>query len=273
LTTAVPPHAAPLPQAVPELHAPSRWTAIDLLSDLHLQAGLPRTTAAWAQHLTATPAQAVILLGDIFEIWVGDDAAEPGSFEAECAAILREASRSKTLYFMAGNRDFLVGPDFLARCGVQALADPTVLVAFGQRWLLSHGDALCLDDVDYQAFRRQVRDPAWQQGFLAQPLAQRRELAARMRAASEARKREQGVEGYGDLDVQATLVWLAAAHSPALIHGHTHRPADHALPHGAQRHVLSDWDFDTPGPAARGDVIRLSAEGLRRVPVAPCEGA
>jgi UDP-2,3-diacylglucosamine hydrolase len=273
LTAAVPPHAAPLPQAVPELHAPSRWTAIDLLSDLHLQAGLPRTTAAWAQHLRSSPAQAVILLGDIFEVWVGDDAAEPGSFEAECAAVLHEASRSKTLYFMAGNRDFLVGPDFLARSGVQALADPTVLVAFGQRWLLSHGDALCLDDTDYQAFRRQVRDPAWQQGFLAQPLAQRRELAARMRAASEARKREQGVEGYGDLDLQATLAWLATTRSSTLIHGHTHRPADHALPRGAQRHVLSDWDFDTPGPAPRGDVLRLSAEGLRRVPVARPEAA
>jgi UDP-2,3-diacylglucosamine hydrolase len=273
LTAAVPPHAAPLPQAVPELHAPSRWTVIDLLSDLHLQAGLPRTTAAWARHLRSSPAQAVILLGDIFEVWVGDDAAEPGSFEAACEALLREVARSKTLYFMAGNRDFLVGPDFLARCGIQALADPTVLVAFGQRWLLSHGDALCLDDTDYQAFRRQVRDPAWQQGFLAQPLAQRRELAARMRAASEARKREQGVEGYGDLDLQATLAWLATTRSSALIHGHTHRPADHALPQGAQRHVLSDWDFDTPGPAPRGDVLRLSAEGLRRVPVARPEGA
>lgn len=261
------PSAGPLPQPVPELHAPSRWTSIDILSDLHLQAGLPGTTAAWARHLTTTTAQAVILLGDVFEVWVGDDAAEPGSFEAHCEAILREASRTRSLYFMAGNRDFLVGPDFLARCGVQALPDPTVLVAFGRRWLLSHGDALCLDDGEYQDFRRRVREPAWQQSFLAQPLAQRRELAARMRAASQQRKREQGLEGYGDLDKAATLDWLRATDAEALIHGHTHRPADHTLPEGRRRHVLSDWDFDTPGQPPRGEVLRLDAQGLQRVTV------
>jgi UDP-2,3-diacylglucosamine hydrolase len=257
---------------VPELHAPACWTAVDLLSDLHLQAGLPRTMAAWAQHLAATPAQAVILLGDIFDVWVGDDAAAPGSFEAQCAAILREAAGCKSLYFMAGNRDFLVGPDFLAHCGIQPLADPTVLVVFGRRWLLTHGDALCLDDVDYQAFRRQVRDPAWQQAFLAQPLARRRELAARMRAASEARKQAQGVEGYGDLDRTTLLAWLEATQCNALIHGHTHRPADHRLPSGRWRHVLSDWDCDTAGAPPRGDVIRLSVQGLQRLPVPRPEG-
>lgn len=273
MTAVVPERTAPLPEPVPELHAPSRWTAVDLLSDLHLQARLPRTLAAWARHLATSPAQAIILLGDIFEVWVGDDAAEPGSFEAQCEAVLREASHGRILYFMAGNRDFLVGADFLSRCGVQALPDPTVLVAFGQRWLLSHGDALCLDDTDYQAFRRQVRDPAWQQAFLARPLAQRRELAARMRTASEERRREHGLEGYGDLDADAMRAWLAAASSQVFIHGHTHRPADHLLPEGARRHVLSDWDFDTPGQAARGEVIRITAEGLQRVGVTPPEGA
>lgn len=259
--------SAPLPQPVPELHAPSHWTAIDILSDLHLQAGLPATMAAWAHHLHTAPVQAVILLGDVFELWVGDDAAEAGSFEAHCAALLQEVSRTKALYFMPGNRDFLVGPDFLARSGVQALSDPTVLVAFGRRWLLSHGDALCLDDGDYQAFRRQVRDPAWQQAFLAQPLAQRRAVATRMRATSERRKREQGFDGYGDLDPAATLQWLRACQAHALIHGHTHRPGDHPLPDGRLRHVLSDWDFDDPHHAPRGEVLRLQAEGLRRVTV------
>jgi UDP-2,3-diacylglucosamine pyrophosphatase LpxH len=155
--------------AFAELRAPPLWQAIDFLSDLHLSQSTPRTFEALATHLRCTDADAVLVLGDLFEVWVGDDARHDG-FEAECAAMLAEASAHRFIGFMAGNRDFLVGADMLRHCGVVRLADPTVLVAFGQRTLLTHGDALCLSDVDYQAFRAQVRDPAWQRQFLAMPL-------------------------------------------------------------------------------------------------------
>ena len=137
-----------------ELHSPPHWRVVDFISDLHLQASEPETFEAWAQYMAHTPADAVLILGDLFEVWVGDDAAlEPTSFEARCAAVLCSTAQTKAVYFMHGNRDFLVGPDFLQACQVTGLDDPTALNFAGQRWLLSHGDALCLDDVDYLQFR------------------------------------------------------------------------------------------------------------------------
>lgn len=260
-----------MPPALPDWHvlrAPSDWVQIDFLSDLHLSQDTPHTFEALRQHLTHSPAQAVFLLGDIFEVWVGDDARFEG-FEAECSVMLREAAQRRALFFMAGNRDFLIGPNWLQDTGIQGLPDPTVLEAFGQRWLLSHGDALCLDDLPYQAFRKEVRSAAWQQQFLAQPLSTRKALARQMRAQSEANKRSQTPAEWSDLDTAACLQWLQQGQCGALIHGHTHRPAHHALSPTAQRWVLSDWDFDGPG-AARADVLSLSAAGLQRM--APSHG-
>lgn len=145
------------------------------------------------------------------------------------------------------------------------MPDPVCLEAWGSRWLLTHGDALCLDDTDYQTFRQQVRSPAWQAGFLAQPLAQRIDTGRRMREASEARKAIQAPESYADVDPQASAALMAAARSTVLIHGHTHRPTSEPWGAEGQRHVLSDWDLD--GPQARGDVLELSAAGSRRHPV------
>jgi UDP-2,3-diacylglucosamine hydrolase len=175
---------------------------------------------------------------------------------------------------MQGNRDFLTGAQFDALCGTTTLADPTVLDCDGQRILLSHGDALCLDDVDYQRFRAMARSPAWQAGFLAQPLQLRREQARGMRQESESRKRESGESGgqgaamptYADLDTEATRGWLQSAHAATLIHGHTHRPADHDLGDGLRRIVLSDWDLAAPVP--RAEVLRWERGlGLRRLPL------
>lgn len=236
------------------------WRSIDLLSDVHLHADMPRTFAAWRRHLLTTPADAVLMLGDLFEVWIGDDAAASG-FHADCAAVLREASCHKALAFLPGNRDFLVGDALLAAAGVQRLADPTVLSAFGGRWLLSHGDALCLADTAYLQFRAQVRNPAWQQAFLALPLAERERQAGAMRDASTAHQAELGPERWSDVDDAAAAQWLAAAGCTALIHGHTHRPASHTLPGGGVRHVLGDWDFDHGAPRARA--LRLSADGLQ----------
>lgn len=247
---------------IPTLAAPADWVHIDLLSDLHLGPGTPATLARLGRHLAETPAQAVLLLGDIFEVWVGDDARQE-PFEAEVVALLRTASQHRALYFMPGNRDFLVGPALLADAGMTALPDPTVLAAFGQRWLLAHGDAQCLDDTAYQAFRRQVRSPEWQAQLLAQPLPARQALARQMREGSRAAQAAQLMAT--DLDPDACRVLLKEAGATTMIHGHTHRPAAHDLGGDLQRVVLSDWDFDTTPP--RGDVIRLSAAGLARLPL------
>ena len=241
------------------LEAPARWQAVDVLSDLHLQADAPGTFAAWRAHMQATRADAVLLLGDVFEVWVGDDAVAHDPFLQDCAQVLRQASQRMTLGFMPGNRDFLVGPGFLQSCGVQPLQDPTVLVWGTQRILLSHGDALCLGDEAYQRFRAVARTPQWQAEFLARPLAERVAMAQAMRAQSEAHN--QSVSVFADADPAMTLDWLQQAQSQHLIHGHTHRPADHAVEGltGARRQVLSDWHVQ-PGEH-RAELLRLHADG------------
>lgn len=244
-----------------ELSAPANWRVVDFISDLHLQAQEPATAQSWQDYLARTTADAVFILGDLFEVWVGDDSlagaptdGRTEAFEQHCVLTLRAASRQRALYFMHGNRDFLVGAAFAQAAGVTLLDDPTLLQFGGRRWLLSHGDALCLADADYQRFRQQVRGAAWQQSFLTRPLAQRRELARQLRSDSEARKRS-GAD-YADADPALTQAWLEAVQAQCLIHGHTHRPADHALPGGRMRRVLSDWDAAAHPP--RAEVLRLS---------------
>ena len=244
------------------LTAPPRWQQVDLLSDLHLGPDTPATTARLARHLAETPAQAVLLLGDIFEVWVGDDARhEP--FEAGVVSLLHDASQRLDLFFMPGNRDFLVGAELLAEAGMTALPDPTVLAAFGQRWLLVHGDAQCLDDAAYQVWRATARSAAWQADFLAKPLADRQAFGRQARAQSRATQAAQLMST--DLDAGACRALLAESGASTMIHGHTHRPAEHELGDGLRRAVLSDWDFDATPP--RGDVIRLSGAGLQRLPL------
>lgn len=254
--------------AWPVLAAPAHWRSIDVISDLHLQASEQATFAAWQQYVSRTTADALFILGDLFEVWVGDDAAsvlpgQPAGFEAQCQQLLAATSQRLPVFFLHGNRDFLLGEAFAAASGMTLLADPTVLVFDHQRWLLSHGDALCLGDADYQQFRAQVRTPAWQSAFLAKPLAERQRIARNLRLQSESRK-STGVV-YADVDTPAALQWLQAAQANTLIHGHTHRPADHLLsavdaqPVDAQplrRLVLSDWDAAATPP--RLEVLRLT---------------
>lgn len=264
--TSTPPRSA-------ELLAPANWRVVDFISDLHLQVSEPLTVQAWKEYLTHTRADAVFMLGDIFEVWVGDDGLDGNDrdahFERECIAALQAASRGHALYLMHGNRDFLLGAVAAQRACCTLLADPTTLIFGGQHWLLSHGDALCLDDREYMAFRAQVRTETWQQAFLAQPLAQRRQIARGLRQHSEDRKR-QGVT-YADVDGLLARDWLQEARAGTLIHGHTHRPADHVLGAGLVRHVLSDWDLEASPP--RAEVLRLQiaaggAPELRRLPLA-----
>jgi UDP-2,3-diacylglucosamine hydrolase len=254
-----------------ELVALPSWRTVDFISDLHLQAAEAATFAAWQHYMETTPADAVFILGDLFEVWVGDDvvsadfsadlAPATAHFEDRCARLLGQTAGRLALFFMHGNRDFLVGPQLMNLCNTRLLDDPSVLLFAGQRWLLSHGDALCLGDVDYLAFRQEVRSAAWQQAFLAKPLAERQAIARALRQQSEARKRSGAV--YADVDAPAAGQWLQAAQAHTLIHGHTHRPAEHNLGQGLSRVVLSDWDAQAAPP--RAEVLRLSASGLQRI--------
>ncbi|MFO1220988.1 MAG: UDP-2,3-diacylglucosamine diphosphatase [Burkholderiaceae bacterium] len=248
--------ASPLP--LTEFAAPAAWRTIELLSDVHLQADAPRTFEAWRRQLLETDADAVLMLGDLFEVWVGDDARD-GEFESRCVQTLREAASRRTLGFMAGNRDFLLGAAMCTASGMQALPDATVLRFGGHRFVLTHGDALCLADAPYQQFRAQVRGAAWQCDFLARPLPERQRMARTMRDASTAHQAARPEALWADVDATAALQLLAAAGSDVLIHGHTHRPGRNALSPTAMRHVLSDWDFD--GAQPRGTVLRLDAAG------------
>ena len=258
---------APALPSVPAAHTltlPADWQCLEFISDLHLQAGEPHTVAAWLDYLTHTTADAVFMLGDLFEVWIGDDVLDDAeSFEARCCARMRAIADQRALFFMQGNRDVLTGDKFAERSGCTWLPDPTRFDFAGQRYLLSHGDALCLDDTAYQRFRAMARTRAWQQAFLQQPLETRRTQARGMRDQSSSQQRASMV--YAELDTPASLEWLQAAGAATLIHGHTHRPADHDLAPNLRRIVLSDWDLDATPP--RAEVLRLTrTHGLQRLP-------
>lgn len=260
------------------LQAPVHWRCVDFISDLHLQAGDSATFHVWQDYMRNTRADAVFILGDLFELWVGDDIIDGGGLSgitvdpepvaglaARCAQVLETAARRLAIYFMHGNRDFLLGPAYAKASGMTLIGDPCVLEFAGQRWLLSHGDALCLADTDYMQFRTHVRSAQWRQEFLARPLLERQEMGRALRQQSEARKNKGPASGMAlvDLDTELACDWLRTARASTLIHGHTHRPAEHALENGLRRIVLSDWDASaTP---ARTSVLRLSAVSQNQV--------
>ena len=286
MSTALPPANQTAPVQFDSLVGGATWHTVDFISDLHLQASEMGTFAAWQQYMQTTPASALFILGDLFEVWLGDDvlpagdidalstsASNPFAFEARCAQALYATAQRMPVFYISGNRDFLLGADFLARTHMQSLNDPTVLTLpqfHGQTYLLTHGDALCLDDVQYQAFRSLARNPAWQAGILAKPLQERHALARQLREQSEAgqAQRVQAGLGYSDVDQNAVTQWLQESGAQHMIHGHTHRPADHAVTGataGAQRYVMSDWEADAVPP--RLQVLRVTAQGVRRLPL------
>lgn len=228
------------------------------LSDLHLDDARPQVTASFEAFCAgeARGARAVYLLGDLFEAFIGDD--DDGELAGRIAAATRGLRDAGVpVHFMRGNRDFLVGPDYAAKAGWTLLPDPAVILLDGEPTLLMHGDLLCLDDAAYQAFRRQVRNPEWQRAFLAQPLAARRAFAAQARAASAAAQSGRD-ESIGDVTPAEVERVMALYGVRRLIHGHTHRPAMHAvsLPDGVgQRIVLGDW-------YEQGSVLRADADGF-----------
>lgn len=262
---ATPGPASALPPAA-VWRAPETWRAIDFISDLHLSAGLPRTFDGWAACLRRTPADAVVILGDLFEFWPGSDAVQL-DFEARCFEVMRDAARTRHVAVMVGNRDFLLTPTLLREQGLHPLADPTLLQAFGDQALLTHGDALCLADAAYQQFRAWARDPATRADFLARPLSERVQMGAKVRHASEAGRSQPPPGGWPDIDFAAAVACLQAAGVTTMVHGHTHRPGDSLLARGFQRRVLSDWNLDaaTDADVPRAEVLRLTRDGFARL--------
>jgi len=235
------------------------------ISDLHLDAERPAVTELFGVFMQgeARRADALYILGDLFEAWVGDD--DPSETGAYVAARIRDvADAGVPVFFIRGNRDFLVGDAFARRAGMRILPDPAVVMLYGKPAILMHGDLLCTGDLAYQAFRAQTRNPAWQAQFLAQPLAARLAFAAQARAASAA---HQGGMKQNDTAQFETLTDVTPATVDAtlaqfgidtLIHGHTHRPAVHDLSVNGQacrRIVLGDWYH-------QGSVLRVEPDGM-----------
>ncbi len=248
------------------LIAPPAGRAIEIISDLHLGPDTPRTAAGFERYLEQTAADLVIVLGDLFEVWIGDDV-EHDDFAWRCLDALRRCACQRAVALMVGNRDFLIGPSLLSSLGVIALDDPTLLDAWGRRVVLSHGDALCLDDRDYQAFRRQVRSQVWQRAFLGKPRDERVALARAMRDASRTRQGRVDMSP-ADAEPAATTALLLEHGAETIVHGHTHRPRTHvpAVAGAAattSRHVTSDWDLD--GDLPRAEVLRVTREGIARI--------
>jgi UDP-2,3-diacylglucosamine hydrolase len=240
------------------------------VSDIHLSPALPATTQAFLTFLQkrARQARQLYLLGDIFEYWAGDDDAKD-PYHGRIIAALREVTDAGVqVFWIGGNRDFLVGDSFALATGLTLLPDPHVIELADRRIVLTHGDAWCTDDAAYMAFRRQVRDPQWQQQFLAQPLAQRKQIVEAMRMGSKEAQRGKSMD-IMDVNAEAIAGVFASCNTEVMIHGHTHRPALHRLSmqgRACLRYVLPDWDCE--GDAPRGGWLALTEDGeLHRLDV------
>jgi UDP-2,3-diacylglucosamine hydrolase len=250
------------------------------ISDLHLSAQRPLTLGRFHAFVDAlaAPVAELVILGDLFEFWAGDDALggeEPDDHVGVgvAHALAQVRARGIAVYLMHGNRDLLLGGDFLARSQAQLLADPAIARIGGAdgsepvSLVLAHGDAYCTLDLTYQAFRRQARDAAFQAGFLRQPLAQRRALIGQARARSEAGKQQMAAD-IMDVTPEAIATALRTAGLRHMLHGHTHRPAHHAFTidgSDAHRWVLPDWDLEASPP--RGGALQWIGGALQPIAV------
>ncbi len=232
-----------------------------LISDLHLDETRPHITRAFYDFLAgpAAGAEALYILGDFFEVWIGDDDDAP--LPQEVARQLKAFSDAGTrLYLMHGNRDFLIGEDYARRCGAELLSDPSLVELAGKPVLLMHGDSLCTLDEEYMAFRQQARNPQWQQALLAKPLEERRQIADQIRAVSKSMNSRKA-EDIMDVTPEEVVNALRDHNTRTLIHGHTHRPARHRLEvdgEPAERIVLGDW-------GELGWCIKADAKGLELI--------
>ncbi|TAN05447.1 MAG: UDP-2,3-diacylglucosamine diphosphatase [Rhodanobacteraceae bacterium] len=235
------------------------------VSDLHLDDARPHLVDDFERFCAgeARRAEALYVLGDLFETYIGDD--DDAALNARVAAALHDISDTGVpVHFIAGNRDFLLGDAYAHRCGMDILKESTIIDLYGAPTLILHGDVLCSDDVAYQTFRKQVRDPAWQAAFLARPLSERRAFAAQARDASRAHT---SIADMAIMDVNQGAVEraLREAGVARMIHGHTHRPATHDFildGQPAQRIVLGDW-------YVQGSVLRVDRDIATLAALAP----
>lgn len=234
------------------------------ISDLHLAPDTPAANEALLNFLeqNAPSADALYVLGDLFEYWIGDEGLEHPFARTIAHAFRKLSDGGVPSYFMHGNRDFLIGSRFARESGMKILDDPTVVNLYGRPTLLMHGDTLCSGDVEYQKFRAMVRNPSWQQAFLAKPLAERARVAQNVRGQSEQAKQGKDM---AIMDVTpATVEEVLRSHAyPRLIHGHTHRPARHEHVVDGQtceRWVLAAW-------YEQGSYLRCDVAGCRAVPI------
>ena len=229
------------------------------LSDLHLEDNSPQRTQ-WLLDLLKGPArdaEAVYILGDLFEYWIGDDALSATAQQVAKATAGLSGSGVRC-YFMHGNRDFLLGEQYASIAGLQLLPESCVADLYGTPTLLLHGDTLCTDDIEYQAFRQQSRDPAWQSAMLSLPVQERLQLARNARVASAKHTASASMD-IMDVNHEAVCSAFRENNVGRMIHGHTHRPAVHSVELGdtvAERIVLADW-YDA------GSYLEVSAEGIR----------
>ncbi|MGI4855677.1 MAG: UDP-2,3-diacylglucosamine diphosphatase [Janthinobacterium lividum] len=251
--------------------APAAERATLFLADLHLSPAIPRTVAAFERFIDAIDpcdVGTVYILGDLFEFWIGDDMLRTPFVAALVARLASLQARGVTLCIMHGNRDFLLGRRFARAAAAELIPDPYILDAAGTRWILTHGDALCTDDIGYQRFRRIARQRAVQRVFLAWPQRWRMKLAGNMRANSE--QAGQSRMHISDVNGSAVAALFEQGSAARMIQGHTHRPARHDESHAgrvATRWVLPDWELDADPP--RGGYLRLDAQGLREIAVTP----
>lgn len=232
------------------------------IADLHLQTEEPAITAGFLRFLAgeARKADALYILGDLFEAWIGDD--DPNPLHQEIAEAIYALTQSGVpCYFIHGNRDFLVGQRFARACGMTLLDEEEVLDLYGRQVLIMHGDTLCTDDAGYLAFRAKVHTPWIQRLFLALPLFIRRRIAARMRADSKAANSSKSLE-IMDVNPQAVVDTLQRHRVQWLIHGHTHRPAIHTLDANGQpafRVVLGAWHSE-------GSMVKVTKDDVELIP-------
>jgi UDP-2,3-diacylglucosamine hydrolase len=236
------------------------------ISDLHLAAERPETTAQFFAFVNgpARGAEALYVLGDLFEYWAGDDDLDEELNASVAAGLAALRAAGTRVFFLHGNRDVLIGREFAQQSGAELIADPTLIELYGTPTLLMHGDTLCTDDVEYQRFRARARDARAQAVFLAQPLALRRAQLRGLRAQSEEAKQAKSAD-IMDVNAGAVVQALRAAGYPRLIHGHTHRPARHVHRvdgRDCERWVLPDW-YERPG-YLRCDASGCSAVALTR---------
>ncbi|MBU3579929.1 UDP-2,3-diacylglucosamine diphosphatase [Polynucleobacter sp. 73C-SIWE] len=252
-----------------------QYSSALLISDIHLTPSMPLTAQRFFDFCEkdAPKAQAVFILGDLFEYWVGDDAASNSPFQQEVLHALANLSTKTKTYYIHGNRDFLIGSAFLKKTGMTLLADPSCVEIADKKYVLCHGDALCTADVGYQLFRGIVRKPWIQKLFLNMPLHWRRSIANHLRSNShaqyqvEANKSPLNNQMRTNVTLEACAALVRDQSVEQLIHGHTHLPAHHKEQLGEQtwqRWVLSDWDLDHPERTTpRASALSIDSQGVR----------